>query len=200
MIVDDPAWLPAFTAVAGGGAGFALAAWLCPQRIAAPANSRAADDPAPAADQVAIEALGEPLIIVDPASRVVAANAAARKLLGEEIVGEHLPLVLRHPAALEAAREAQEGVEVEREIAGLGRGDGLYRLRAAADGRGRLLLTFTDISQVRMAERMRADFVANASHELRTAAGDDPRFRRDAAGAGRGRRAGAGALPGHHGS
>jgi two-component system phosphate regulon sensor histidine kinase PhoR len=57
---------------------------------------------------------------------------------------------------------------VVREIAGVGRGDGLYRLRVTALDGDRLFLLLSDISAARLAERMRVDFVANASHELRT--------------------------------
>jgi two-component system phosphate regulon sensor histidine kinase PhoR len=120
------------------------------------------------ADQVSIEAFSEPILAVTKSWRVEAANGPALVLLGERVVGEDLRVVLRNPAGLEAARAARAGRAVERELAGVGKGDNLFRLRAAPLGEGRVLLTFADISQVRMAERMRVDFVANASHELRT--------------------------------
>ena len=118
---------------------------------------------------VGIEALGDPVLLVDASARIEAANASARGLLGERIVGEDLRVALRHPMILDAARAARERKEpVEREIPGLGRQDGLFRLRVVDAGDGRLLFTFADITQARLTERMRADFVANASHELRT--------------------------------
>jgi len=127
------------------------------------------DRPAPPPNVVSIEALGDPALLVDPASRITGANAAARRMLGERVVGETLAVALRHPAVLDGVRVARErGTAVEREVAGLGRQEGLYRLRVAAIGDGALLLAFSDISAARLAERMRVDFVANASHELRT--------------------------------
>ncbi len=65
---------------------------------------------------------------------------------------------------------------IEREVTGLGTNNGAYRVRVAAlgpdhaaGGSGvRLLVTFVDITQARLTERMRVDFIANASHELRT--------------------------------
>ena len=55
--------------------------------------------------QLVIEAIVEPvLVIVD--SRVALANRAARRLLGEHIVGEDARTAIRHPAAAERlARE-----------------------------------------------------------------------------------------------
>jgi two-component system phosphate regulon sensor histidine kinase PhoR len=91
------------------------------------------------------------------------------RIFGERVVGEALAVAVRHPAVLDAVRAAREqGAAVEREIAGVGRQDDLFRLRVSVAGESLLLLAFTDISQARLAERMRVDFVANASHELRT--------------------------------
>jgi two-component system, OmpR family, phosphate regulon sensor histidine kinase PhoR len=120
-------------------------------------------------DRISIEALADPALIVGAGQRVTAANAAACAVLGQRIVGKELVVGVRHPAVLDAVRRAADGpVALEREVTGLGRQDGLYRLRVVPDGEGNLLVTFADISQQRLTERMRVDFVANASHELRT--------------------------------
>jgi len=113
-----------------------------------------------------LEGLGEAALIID-SGHVVAANAAARHLLGESIGGAPIREVISHPAALaalEKGTEAAEGVE----LTGLG---GLRRhwlMRSAALADGRSLIRFVDRSEARAAEQMRVDFVANASHELRT--------------------------------
>ncbi|MBV8972039.1 MAG: ATPase [Sphingomonadaceae bacterium] len=125
---------------------------------------------------VGVDALGDPALIVGGDLRVVAANAAARRLFGERVVADDLRLVLRHPAVLDAVRvAASAAAPVEREVTGLGSDNGAYRVRVAALGRDsddhageRLLVTFLDITQARLTERMRVDFIANASHELRT--------------------------------
>jgi two-component system, OmpR family, phosphate regulon sensor histidine kinase PhoR len=120
-------------------------------------------------DQVGIEALGDPALLVGAKMRVIAANRPAQNLFGDRLAGEDLRLVLRHPAVLDAVREAiAAGGPVGGEVSGLGGPDGAYRIRAVGAGGGRLLLTFSDITQTRLTERMRVDFVANASHELRT--------------------------------
>jgi two-component system, OmpR family, phosphate regulon sensor histidine kinase PhoR len=113
-----------------------------------------------------LEGLSEAALILAE-GRVVAANAAARSLLGESIRGAALREVISHPAALaalERGSDAAEGVE----LTGLG---GLRRhwlMRSAALCDGTSLIRFVDHSEARAAEQMRVDFVANASHELRT--------------------------------
>ena len=128
-----------------------------------------APPPLPSTSMVSIEALADPALLIDAGARITAANDAARQLIGDRAIGDGLAVALRHPAALEAVRLAREtGTVVEREVAGIGRQEGLYRLRVVGIGAGELLLSFRDISAARLAERMRVDFVANASHELRT--------------------------------
>ena len=100
--------------------------------------------------------------------RVIAANSAARKLLGQGIEGAAVDEVISHPAALEALdrseREAGEGVE----LTGLGGSRRHWLMRVAPLADGTSLVRFVDRSEARAAEQMRVDFVANASHELRT--------------------------------
>ncbi len=120
-----------------------------------------------------VDALGDPALIVGGNLPVVAANAGARRLFGDRVVADDLRLVLRHPAVLDAVHvAATAAAPVEREVAGLGNDNGAYRVRVAGlgpDGTGaRLLVTFVDVTQTRLTERMRVDFIANASHELRT--------------------------------
>ncbi len=121
-----------------------------------------------------VDALGDPALIVGGDLRVIAANAGAQRLFGERVVADDLRLVVRHPAVLDAVRAATvAAAPIVREVTGLGSDNGAYRVRAAAIVAAgipevRLLVTFTDITQARLTERMRVDFIANASHELRT--------------------------------
>ena len=100
-------------------------------------------------------------------SRVLAANSAARALLGAELEGARLDTAISHPAALEAlerGRDDGEGVE----LTGLDGSRRSWLMRTARLSDGTRLVRFLDRSEARAAEQMRVDFVANASHELRT--------------------------------
>ena len=100
-------------------------------------------------------------------SRVLAANSAARALLGVELEGAWLDAAISHPAALEAlerGRDDGEGVE----LTGLDGSRRSWLMRTARLSDGTRLVRFLDRSEARAAEQMRVDFVANASHELRT--------------------------------
>ncbi|MFD2233940.1 ATP-binding protein [Phaeospirillum tilakii] len=121
-----------------------------------------------------LDGLPDPLLLLDPARRVVRDNKAARLLFGRGLVGRDISLVLRHPAVLEAidavlagagAQECEftQPVPVERVfLARVGRPEGQAPEGASA------MLTLHDLTDLKRIERMRADFVANASHELRT--------------------------------
>jgi two-component system phosphate regulon sensor histidine kinase PhoR len=120
-------------------------------------------------DQVGIAALPDPALVLGENWRVASANERARTLFGPRIGSADLRQAVRHPAVLDAVRTAMGGDSpAVREVAALGHAEGAFRVRAVALGERRFLVTFTDITQTRLAERMRADFVANASHELRT--------------------------------
>ena len=114
-----------------------------------------------------LEGLTEPALIAAD-GRVVAANRAARDLLGDGTEGEPLDRVISHPAAVEALErpdvDAADGVE----LTGLGGSRRHWLMRSAALSDGSSLIRFVDRSEVAAAEQMRVDFVANASHELRT--------------------------------
>lgn len=132
---------------------------------------------ASAANEVILEAIPEPLILVDRGGRVARANAAARALFGELAAGRDLDTVLRYPDVLEAAGEYLAGAPSAAtvDIAWPGPPERHFAVRLArlpeAQGTGggpAILLVLHDVTTLKRAERMRADFVANVSHELRT--------------------------------
>ncbi|WP_448581335.1 ATP-binding protein [Thermaurantiacus sp.] len=123
----------------------------------------------PSFDLVGIDALPDPALVVLGTWRAVAANSQARLLFGPRVAGADVRQAVRHPVVIDALRAAMAGDSPAiREVGALGHAEGAFRVRAVSLGDERFLVTFTDITQARVAERMRADFVANASHELRT--------------------------------
>jgi two-component system phosphate regulon sensor histidine kinase PhoR len=114
-----------------------------------------------------LEGLTEAALIVAE-GRVVAANAAARSLLGASIEGSAVGEAISHPAALEAIERGGADSSEDVDLTGLGRSRRHWLMRVAPLADGTSLIRFLDRSEARAAEQMRVDFVANASHELRT--------------------------------
>ena len=127
-----------------------------------------------AANEAVISGLPDPLIMLDEQRRVVRANRAAGALLGPNIAGRELFEVLRNPTVTEAVNAAFASresrmveftlpVPVERSFSAQVE----PLARPIADGTVALLM-LQDLTRIKRADRMRADFVANVSHELRT--------------------------------
>jgi len=126
--------------------------------------------PGPAAARLdtVLEGIVEPVLVLAD-GRVEEANAAARDLLGNHIIGQDVRLAIRHPAAAERLT-APPGVGASGPInlVGLGTLDQRWELRVTDIHDGRRVVHLIDQTGSYAAERMRVDFVANASHELRT--------------------------------
>lgn len=111
-----------------------------------------------------IEPLGQPLLVLD-GSRIVDANAAARKALGQHVLGQDARIALRHPDAMRLT-EMADGDSVS--IPGFTGGKTLWQLtRRNIEGQ-RWIIELSDRSGEAQISRAHTDFVANASHELRT--------------------------------
>ncbi|SOB86840.1 two-component system, OmpR family, phosphate regulon sensor histidine kinase PhoR [Sphingomonas guangdongensis] len=141
--------------------------------------------------QSLLEAFDEPVLIVSGLA-VGAANAPARRLLGDHIVGEDVRLAIRHPAAAERLLQAEPSApDKPVELVGLGARTQHWQMRVRLVEGDRRLIHLADRTDALAADRIRVDFVANASHELRTplasllgfietlreGAGDDPDLR-----------------------
>ncbi|MGE0151868.1 MAG: ATP-binding protein [Reyranellaceae bacterium] len=122
-----------------------------------------------------LDGLPDPLIAIDRARRITHVNVAAETLFGGQARGRDLAAVLRQPQALAAADAALAGgkpapVELARSADRIETAHLVHAVplpQPAGDGTA-VLLAFHDVTALRRTERMRADFVANASHELKT--------------------------------
>jgi two-component system phosphate regulon sensor histidine kinase PhoR len=170
IVTTAAAWL------AGGHetAAIALTGSLVALLIAASAPEAepppASEGPAPAPVGIAdaIEAIFEPVLLV-ATNRVVAANRAARTLLGEHVLGEDVRVAIRHPAAAERLLNPEEGASsAPIHLIGLGSRDQHWEMRVRALPGGQRIVHLSDRTGSHAADRIRVDFVANASHELRT--------------------------------
>lgn len=169
---------PLEDAPAGGGvvetdrmlrAGRALARRLDEDRRAAERRRREAG--------ALISAMAEGVVVIDPDERVREINGAARRLLDLEtapVAGRLALEVLRNAEfnrliqrVLRSAEPAEVYLDLHapREISLHVRGTPFAPAGEAPPG---VLLTLNDVTRLRTLERVRRDFAANASHELRT--------------------------------
>ncbi|MGE0594673.1 MAG: ATP-binding protein [Vicinamibacterales bacterium] len=116
----------------------------------------------------------EGVLVVDRQGRLQLVNAAARRMLHVEpgVVGRPYVEVIRHPDVTALLGAAMQGNPVASRELPLGREHGrTFMARAApvaGTAEGGTVLVLHDISELKRADQIRRDFVANVSHELRT--------------------------------
>jgi two-component system, OmpR family, sensor histidine kinase SenX3 len=177
------------------GAGIALAFWFArnqrPDARMAKATNPDAEPPRVSPDPTSevIDRLAEGVVVLDNELRPVLANAAARRMLGfQQLAG--LARLPSEEVLAGARRALVEGVEID-DVVGL-----WFPLRLSLhvralplrEGTGVLVL-LQDVTEELLAQQVRREFVAHASHELKSpvaslqtlaeavqqAAEDDPR-------------------------
>jgi two-component system phosphate regulon sensor histidine kinase PhoR len=116
----------------------------------------------------------EGVLVVDRQGRLQLVNQAAQRMLKVDAgaIGRPYLEVIRHPDIAEQLTTTLRGHEVDSRELSLARDPGrTFIARAApvtADGGGGAVLVLHDITDLRRADQIRRDFVANVSHELRT--------------------------------
>ncbi len=117
----------------------------------------------------AVEALPEGMVIVDAANRIEWANARAQAHLGLDLAkdtGRPLLNLLRQP---EVVRYFEAGDFADAVVIDSQRGTGsTLSIQVVPFGTDERLLISRDITQLEAVARMRRDFIANVSHELKT--------------------------------
>ncbi len=170
-IGGDPLWLAAIGI--GGVSLTSWAGWLGGKGQDAPAApaTEAPVQPAilqPTDSYEALDAVPLTVLVVDGNRDIRWINEGARALLGEAVIGRSLLGVLRHPPLVEALDQVLGGAAA---VDGIETPMGQDRLLVADIRRltgDRALIALKDASAEMRLERLRSDFIANVSHELKT--------------------------------
>ncbi|HEY0337837.1 MAG TPA: histidine kinase dimerization/phospho-acceptor domain-containing protein, partial [Burkholderiales bacterium] len=119
-----------------------------------------------------LSSMNEGVLGVSGDGRIVLTNPALRQMLliTQDALGKSVLQVIRNADlkhVLEGAARG-EASEVELDLAGLMPRRALVRAVPLQDAPGGVLAVFVDVTELRKLESVRRDFVANASHELRS--------------------------------
>ena len=117
-----------------------------------------------AAMSATIERVEVPLLLAQ-GHNILAANAAARAVLGPYVVGQNARVALRHPDAVDLLDQREGGSTTVRGLTGP---RSLWQLTRSPIDAHTWLIELRDRNAEADISRAHTDFVANASHELRT--------------------------------
>ncbi|MEM7301510.1 MAG: phosphate regulon sensor histidine kinase PhoR [Pseudomonadota bacterium] len=127
-----------------------------------------------------VDAISSPVFVLDREGGITYANPISERTFGSIMRGQHIQARFRAPEVIrmidDVIQSGQPGIVEFHERVPTER---WFKVEAAPIVRERphgptgkigahYLLQFRDQSEVRLADRMRSDFIANASHELRT--------------------------------
>ncbi len=118
-----------------------------------------------------LDAVDEPVLLVDRDRIIVHANRPAENAFGHSLVGQPFVRALRHPQVLECLDRVLAGEERARTQMRLAPPEQTtYSVTAVhlASNNPAVAITLRDVSPLLEAAQMRSDFVANVSHELRS--------------------------------
>jgi two-component system phosphate regulon sensor histidine kinase PhoR len=119
-----------------------------------------------------LSSMNEGVLVVGPERRIVLSNPALRAMLlvGQDAVGKSVLQVIRNAELNKILEDAAHGrpSEAEVDLGGLRPRRVLVRAVSLQDAPRGVLAVFVDVTELRRLESVRRDFVANASHELRS--------------------------------
>lgn len=111
-----------------------------------------------------IENFSTPMLITEVGT-ISIANRAARRILGQHIIGQDPRVAFRQPEAIQMLSNNRDGTAIVR---GLVRRQDIWQFNRHIVGEGVAVLELINQTAEADISRAHTDFVANASHELRT--------------------------------
>ena len=124
------------------------------------------------------DSFNEAILTISPRQKIIFLNNAARALFPNVAMGESLNTVIRHPGLKDMVNDVLAGRPAEPIIYSIPNPvEQYFRITASAlDGpvpgdpedRSRVILVIYNVTDMERANTLRADFLANASHELKT--------------------------------
>ena len=114
------------------------------------------------------EALNDGIIMLDPFGNIQWWNSAAKELLKlhKEDMGQLLTNLLRDPTFIQFYNRSHHGDPIT--LDNPAHSNQHVQIAMTIFGKGERLLLLRDVTRLKQLEQMRQDFVANASHELKT--------------------------------
>ncbi|MEE4200126.1 sensor histidine kinase [Erythrobacter sp.] len=111
-----------------------------------------------------IENSHTPLLVTER-NKIAVANRAARRMLGEHVIGQDARVAFRQPEAIALINEDRNGQAIVR---GLVRRQDIWQINRQSVDPTRAVIELINQTAEADISRAHTDFVANASHELRT--------------------------------
>ena len=111
-----------------------------------------------------IEHSGLPVLLID-SNRIIIANAQAREEIGKHVIGQDARVALRHPAAIDLLSRPEGGSTT---VQGLTGPRSNWQMTVQRIDERYSLVELINRTSEADVSRAHTDFVANASHELRT--------------------------------
>ena len=123
-------------------------------------------------NKIVIEVLPDALFILDKDQRIIRTNGMARHIFGYRITHQRIEEVLPIPELLNAIQNVKQVREVEFHITEREIKRDYYakvtKFPANSPSSTDMIVTLHDLTELKQIRKMRADFVANASHEMKT--------------------------------
>jgi len=125
---------------------------------------------------VILNSMSEGVLLLNQADRIVLMNPSAEKILGvseKQGLGKHYLEIVRHPVLADLLTDSKKSGMAGGEIEFTGKEERAFAVSVAAVHKNPNLVlgqivVLSDITSMKRLMRMRTDFVANVSHELKT--------------------------------